>query len=116
MNPPNWRLTLLGVAIVIAIAVVLPGCADPAGDALEPRGAETIQPTDTDAVREPGDPLLPAAPPAGADEGNLGDPDNVNLEPVTNGRDPNWDCDPTGNTAIDDWKREAKCGGKLNGE
>ena len=66
--------------------------------------------TDSGAVTVP-------TPPPGADEGHLGDPEAVpDLTPVDNGRDPDWDCTPTGNTAIDDWKRDAKCGGKLDGE
>ena len=96
MNPPNWRLTLLGVAIVLAIAAVLPGCSQPAGDALEPQREEAVLPSDRTG-HETDDAVV--VPPEGADEGHLGEPGNADLTPKRE-RDPDWDCDPTGNTAI----------------
>ena len=98
-NPPNWRLTLLGVLLVIAAGVLLPGCQE------APVPEAPVPPVET------------VTPPPGADEGHLGDPEaEPDFTPVENGRDPDWDCAPTDNTAINDWKREAKCGGKLDGE
>ena len=120
-NPPNWRLTLFGVLLVMSSAVFLPGC-QPGEEA--PRG--TIDPSAIDVPAPDGATVDPrtAVPvesqlaPAGADEGYIGDPEQMpDLTPHTGaGRDPDWDCAPTGNQSIDDWKRQAKCGGRLDGE
>ena len=100
-NPPNWGLTLLGVVLIIVAAALVAGC----------------QPEPPLPPEEPTEKVEVVVPPEGADEGHLGDPEAVpDFTPVENGRDPDWDCTPTGNTAIDDWKRDAKCGGKLDGE
>ena len=101
-NPPNWRMTLLGVVLIIVAAAILVGCQETPAPAPEP---EVTPPVEV------------VVPPVGAEEGHIGDPEATpDLTPVENGRDPDWDCTPTDNTAINDWKREAKCGGKLDGE
>lgn len=117
-NPRYWRATLFGVVIIVILAAALMGC-QPEGEAQPPINPEAIEtPAPDSQTTDPRItvPIENQLPPAGAEEGHIGNPDVVPDMSPRSDRDPDWDCTPTGNSAIDTWKREAKCGGKLDGE
>ncbi len=95
----NW-LPWLGMLFIVCVVVPLSGCQE--GDEPPVKGEA---PTAVVAPQEP--------PAIDSDAIPVPEPDSATVDPR---RDPDWDCRPTGNSAIDDWKRDAKCGGKLEGE
>lgn len=87
------RALVIGLCVGLALTALV-GCEQPASDTATGR-----------LLDAPGPQNIP-----------LRDPPEPAIEPVTRDAIEGWDCTPTGNQSIDDWKREAKCGGKLEGE